>query len=394
MVRLKNVLVIMLIVMAFQSCMNSKGQNEGSWGGDSAWNQTPEYPVMNITRGDYLGYKTYPAELKGIRYIEVRSKVSGYIDKIFVDEGQMVKKGQLLFKLEADVLTKDAEAAISNVKSAKASVKAAELEVQKLTPLVEQNIVSEIQLTSAQEKLNVANAQLAQAKSAYESIAANISYTKITSPVDGIVGQLNFRKGSLVGPSSTEALTSIADNQVVQAYFSLTESELLKLTKNLEGNSLSERLKQLPKMSLVLSDDSMYEEKGTIDATTGSINPETGAIQLRASFANPKGLIGNGSSGKILFPKEYSNAIAVPALSTFEKQGQRFVYVIDAKNTLQKRSIDVQDKIGKVFLVGKGLQNGESILARGVNKVNTGTVIQPKTVSMESITSSFQTVFK
>jgi membrane fusion protein (multidrug efflux system) len=394
MLRLKNVLVIAMTLMVFQSCFQSKGQEDGSWGENSAWNQTPEYPVMKIVKGNYLGYKTYPTNMKGIRYIEVRSKVSGYIDKIFVDEGQMVEKGQLLFQLETDVLSKDAEAAKSNVKSAEANVKAAELEVQKLTPLVQQKIISEVQLTTAQEKLNVANAQLAQARSNHESIKANIKYTKIVSPVDGIVGQLNFRKGSLVGPSSADALTSIADNQVIQAYFSLTESDLLKLTKNLEGNSLFERLKQLPKMKLVLSDDSIYEEEGTIDASTGTINPETGAIQLRASFMNPKGLIGNGSSGKILFPKEYKNSLAIPALSTFEKQGQRFVYVLEDKNTLQMRRIDVQDKIGKVFLVGNGLKSGDTILAQGVNKVNHGSVIAPKMVSMQSITESFQTVFK
>jgi membrane fusion protein (multidrug efflux system) len=394
MLRLKNVLVIAMTLMVFQSCFQSKGQEDGSWGENSAWNQTPEYPVMKIVKGNYLGYKTYPTNMKGIRYIEVRSKVSGYIDKIFVDEGQMVEKGQLLFQLETDVLSKDAEAAKSNVKSAEANVKAAELEVQKLTPLVQQKIISEVQLTTAQEKLNVANAQLAQARSNHESIKANIKYTKIVSPVDGIVGQLNFRKGSLVGPSSADALTSIADNQVIQAYFSLTESDLLKLTKNLEGNSLFERLKQLPNMKLVLSDDSIYEEEGTIDASTGTINPETGAIQLRASFMNPKGLIGNGSSGKILFPKEYKNSLAIPALSTFEKQGQRFVYVLEDKNTLQMRRIDVQDKIGKVFLVGNGLKSGDTILAQGVNKVNHGSVIAPKMVSMQSITESFQTVFK
>ena len=394
MVRLRNVLVILLTSMVFQSCFNSQGKNDGGWGDNSGWNQTPEYPVMKIVESNYHGYKTYPTNIKGIRYIEVRSKVSGYIDKIFVDEGQMVKKGQLLFQLETDVLSKDAEAAKSNVESAVANVRAAELEVQKLTPLVEQKIISEVQMITAKEKLNVANAQLAQAQSTYESIKANIKYTKIVSPVDGIVGQLNFRKGSLVGPSSPDALTSIADNHVVQAYFSLTESELLRLTKNLEGNSLFERLQQLPKMKLILSDDSIYEEEGAIDATTGTINPETGAIQLRASFNNPRGLIGNGSSGKILFPKEYQNSLAVPALSTFEKQGQRFVYVIDDKNTLQMRRIDVQDKIDKVFLVGSGLKSGETILAKGVNKVNPGSVINPKMVSMESITNSFQTVFK
>lgn len=383
-----------MTLVVFQSCFNSQGQNEGSWGDESAWNQTPEYPVMKVLKGNYHGHKTYPTNIKGIRFIEVRSKVSGYIEKIFVDEGQLVRKGQLLFQLETDVLSKDAEAARSNVESANASVKSAELEVQKLTPLVEQKIISQIQLTTAQENLNVAKAQLAQAQSSYEGVRANIKYTKIVSPVDGIVGELNFRKGSLVGPSSADALTSIADNHVVQAYFSLTESDLLKLTKNLEGNSLFERLKQLPKMKLVLSDDSIYEEEGTIDATTGTVNPETGAIQLRASFNNPKGLIGNGSSGKILFPKEYQNSLAVPALSTFEKQGQRFVYVLDDQNTLRIRRIEVQDKINKVFLVGNGLNSGETILARGVNKVNPGSEIAPKVVSMESITNSFQTVFK
>lgn len=241
-VLLKIMKVKLMTLIVLQSCFNSKRQNDGSWGGESAWNQISEYPVMKVVKGNYQGYKTYSTNIKGIGFIEVRSKVAGYIEKIFVDEGQMVKKGQLLFQLETDVLSKDAEAARSNVKSANASVKSAELEVQKLTPLVKQKIISQVQLTTAQEKLNVAQAQLAQARSKYESVRANIKYTKIVGPVDGIVGELNFRKVSLVGSSSADALTSIADNHVVQAYIlreSFFKIKTVKLSFLAKSNTIN-----------------------------------------------------------------------------------------------------------------------------------------------------------
>ncbi|KAB1065694.1 efflux RND transporter periplasmic adaptor subunit [Salibacter halophilus] len=371
--------------IAFISC-GGENQQQGSG--------VPEYPVIEVSTGNYTGFQDYPAKIEGIQNIQIRAKVSGYIAEILVDEGETVKSGQALFQLETASLSQDAEAAKSTIETAKAQVEAAQLEVEKLEPLVKKEVISEMQLATAKADLNSAKAQLKQAKSNYQSITANVGYAKIISPVDGVVGKINMREGSLVGPTTSQALTTVANISRVYAYFSLNEREFLDLTKKLEGTNLMDKLAQMPKVKLQLADGSDYEHKGTIDASTGNIDPETGSIQLRAIFENPNRILRNGSSGIISLPREYKDAIAIPALSTFERQGKRLTYLINGGDSLRSRPIEVQDEVGKYFIISRGLKEGDRILAKGVGKVRSGAQIKPKIVPMDSIVNSFSTVFK
>ena len=385
--RERNVYVLSMIAMPFlwSSCAPEMGQE---------WNQIGTYPVFQVQKGNYTGYNSYPTRIEGIQDIEIRPKVGGYIEGIMVDEGTYVTKGQPLFKLEANTVAQNTKASEAAVNSALARTNAARIEVERLRPLIEKNIISPVQLEAAEADLASAKAQLNQARSDYEGNKANEAYTQIVSPVDGVVGKLNYRTGSLVNATDVTPLTTISNTEFVYAYFSLNERELMELTHKFPGKNLVERLQNFPKVQLELTDHSHYPFEGVMEASTGRINPSTGAIQLRARFNNANAQLLSGSSGTILIPEEYQKVVAVPMQSTFDRQGKKMVYVVDTGDTLKGRMIKIKDRVERYYIVEEGLQVGEKVLALGVNKVYPYTPIIPQLVPMDSIAESFQTVFK
>jgi membrane fusion protein (multidrug efflux system) len=288
--KVKYIPVILASVFLLISCGNDEKTNEP---------QGPKaFPVVEIPTKTVTSYQTYPTSIEGIVNSEVRAKIAGYITDVLVDEGQQVKKGQLLFRLETQSLNQDAAAA-------KANVHAAQVEVDKLQPLVEKNIISNVQLESAKAKLQ-------QAQSSYNSINANINYANIKSPVDGFVGSIRLRKGALVSPSNDDPMTTVSDISDVFAYFSMNEKDYLDFIQNAEGKDIAEKIKKLPKVQLFLANGSLYQEDGTIETINSQINTSTGSISFRAIFNNPSRLLTNGNSGKIKIPKVYADAIVVP----------------------------------------------------------------------------------
>jgi len=355
---------------------------------------TPQLPVLELSTGVYSGKKAYPTNIEGKQNIEIRAKVSGYIQQIFVDEGQPVRKGAALFKLETATLTQDASAAQAAIQTVESRIEAARLEVQRLGPLVEKDVISEVQLATARANLKAIESELNQAKSSHEGVKANIGYTNIVSPVSGVIGMINLRQGSLVSATTSTPLTTVSNIEEVYAYISMNEGDFLELTRSLEGATMNEKLKLLPPVSLVLADGTTYEKEGRIDAVSGSIDSRTGAIRLRAVFENPNGLIRNGSSGTIIIPQVYEDQIAIPALSTFEQQGKRMVFVLTEGDTIRARSIEVLDEIEHAYVVKGGVSVGDKILAMGVAKVRPGTKIVPQETTYEKIINSYETVFK
>lgn len=353
--------------------------NEKS-GGQGAQGQVPSYPVLKVPRKTVTTYNSYPASIEGTVNSGVRAKVSGYITDVLVEEGEEVKKGQVLFKLETESLSQDAEAA-------KANVNAAQVEVDKLKPLVEKNIISEVQLETAKAKLQ-------QAKSNYNSIVANIGYANIKSPADGVVGKINYRKGALVSPQDQTPLTRVSSIDEVYANFSMNEKDFLDFMESAEGENMTKKIKNMPKVKLIMANSQEYEKEGTIETVSGNIDEQTGTVNFRAKFDN-NGLLRNGSSGTIKVPHTFEMAIVVPSLSTFERQGQTFVYKVKA-DTLITRAISVMGEAQKLYVVQEkdGVEEGELILAKGADKVRPGMKIKPQEVSLDSITGSFDTVFK
>ncbi|MCM5662074.1 efflux RND transporter periplasmic adaptor subunit [Galbibacter mesophilus] len=363
--------VVISVFFLLTGCAEKKQQQE---------QQPMPFPTVKIEKRDVTTYKSYPASIQGEVSSEIRPKVSGYIQDVLVDEGEKVKKGQLLFRLETESLTQDADAA-------KASVDVAQVEVDRLKPLVEKGIISKVQLETAK-------ANLAQAKSNYNSINANINYAAVKSPVDGVVGSIPFRRGALVSATNRVPLTTVSSIERVYAFFSMNEKDFISIIRNMKGETLDEKAKNTNKVSLILADGSTYEEEGTVETITGNIDPQTGTVSFRATFENPKGILRSGSSGTIKVPQIYESVLVVPSLSTFEQQGKKFVYKVAENDSLYEASIKSIDETDKFLVVKEGIEEGDEILAKGVGKVQSGMKIVPQPTSLDSIFNSFDTVFK
>lgn len=365
---------IIIPLTGFISCGNNAN------GGNARSSSTQAFQVIEIPTKDLTSFTTYPASIEGIVNSEVRAKISGYITDVLVDEGQKVRKGETLFKLETQSLSQDAAAAAANVN-------AAQVEVDKLKPLVEKNIISNVQLETA-------NAKLQQAKSTYNSINANINYGSIKSPVNGYVGSIRFRRGALVSPTNTQPLTIVADISEVFAYFSMNEKDYLDFIQDTEGSTMDEKIKNLPKVELILANGRVYGEKGEIETINSQVDAATGAITFRAKFNNPSRILTNGNSAKIRIPKKFQDIIVVPKESTFERQGNVYVYKVNSDSSAVSKSINVINEVGNLYLVENGIEPGDQIIGLGVDKLRGDSKIIPREVPFDSVAKPIKTLFR
>lgn len=365
------------------------------------------YPVVNVEAKNIVGYQTFPATIQGKVNNDVRAKIQGYITQVLVDEGQYVTKGQPLFRLETNILNENAAAskagigaAESNIAAAQAAVSAANVEVNKLKPLVQKNIISNVQLQTAQANLAQAQAQLKQAQAAksqavanYKGVEANIQYSIIRAPISGVIGKLPLKVGSLVGPSDQTPLTTISDTSEIYAYFSMNEKEYFDFLEKSVGSTMPEKIKNLPMVELQLANGSIYPEKGRIEAITGQIDPTTGTIQFRVSFTNAQKLLSNGNSGTIRFPQHYDNVLVVPESATYEQQGIVYVYKVDKSDTARNVVVNVIDRIDNMALIKSGVNKGETVIAAGIGGLKPGTAVKKQPVKMDSLVQSIKPKF-
>lgn len=408
-----NVMMVGALAIALSSC--GKKDNAGA----QAQGPTP-YPVVDVPTRVVTSYDEYPTNIEGVVNNEVRAKIQGYITEVYVDEGQYVQAGQPLFRLETNVLTQNADAARSgvgaaqasvksaqaNVNAAKASVNAAQVEVDKLTPLVQKNIISNVQLETA--KANLAKAQasynqalaavgqaqagVTQAQANYKGAQANVDYSVVRAPISGVLGSINFRQGTLVGPSDPTAITKVSNTSKVYAYFSMNEKEYLNFISKSEGATLKEKLDKIPAVDLVLANGDIYPEKGKIQTVTGQINPTTGTIDFRVSFNNAAKILANGNSGRIRVPKTFVDVLVVPEAATFEQQGLTYVYKV-AKDTAYATPITVVERAGNMAVVKEGIKKGDKVVAQGVGKLRDKTAVKPMPANFDTIVNSTKTVF-
>ncbi|MDR1876925.1 MAG: efflux RND transporter periplasmic adaptor subunit, partial [Flavobacteriaceae bacterium] len=363
--KFKRIQIIALLFTAttstfFISCGEDKKDDAAAAAGQQA-PEAPPYPVKVISTQTTVLETDYPASIKGEEDIEIRPMVEGFIKTIHVDEGSSVRKGQVLFTLDAPQYAQNVLSAEAAIRTATADVNNAQMDVTKITPLVEKGIVSKYQLEAAQYALQAKKAVLNQAQTALSIAKTNLSYTTITSPVNGIVGSIPYRIGSLVG--STSALTTVANTTNVYVYFSLNEKQLLDFLKDAKGTSQAEKIKSSEPVRLILSDGTEYIEKGKIETINGIINTGTGAANFRASFANPQGILRSGSTGSIRVSTTIKNAIVIPQKATFELQGQTFVYVVQKDNKVKQTTIKViPTPDGQSFVVNSGLNENDKIV--------------------------------
>lgn len=370
-------LYLKLLSIAMALTLGACGGKEQQQG---AAQQALPFPIVKVGSKQITGYSSYPASIEGIVNSDIRAKVSGYIKQVLVDEGEKVRAGQPLFRLETASLSQDAEAA-------KASVNAAQVEVDRLGPLVEKGIVSNVQLETARAKL-------AQAKSTYNSITANIGYATVKSPIDGYIGAIPYRVGSLISPADATPLTTVSDISEVYAYFSMNEKDYLDFIQNAEGETLQDKLDNLPAVNLQLANGSIYKEKGKIQTVTGQVNQSTGTVSFRAIFENPNLIVTNGNSGKVLIPTTYTDAPVIPQAATFERQGQILVYHVKEDNTVSADVVEIKDRIDNLYVVKSGVKVGDVIVSDGVGKLRPNMPIVPQEVPYDSVVKPLETVFK
>ena len=366
-----NILIACALVLVLSSCGKKQTDKKPAY--------VMPYPVVLIEKQNVVTYEDFPATIEGKVNSQVRPKVGGYIKDVLVKEGQIVKQGQSLFRLETQSLSQDGNAA-------KANVNAAQVEVDKLKPLVDKKIISSVQLETAKAKL-------LQAQSAYNSVAANIDYANVKSPVDGVVGSINYRRGALVSGQDVLPLTNVSAIDEVYAYFSMNEKEFISFMAEAKGKTAKEKLEKLPEVKLRLANGQLFDKAGKIETIAGDINTQTGTISFRAKFDNKQGLLRNGSSGTVLIPQSFENVIVIPTESTFERQGKSFVYTV-VNDSLVDKPISILKNANRLYIVDGGIEVGETILAKGLNKVSPGIRIKPMPKPLDSIVNSFQTVFK
>lgn len=343
-----------------------------------------DYKVIALTSQTATLKSNYPATIEGKQDIEIRPKIEGFIERIYVDEGANVKKGQQLFKINAPQYEQEVRTAKAAIDIAQSSVNSARLEVNKVRPLVEKNIISKYELESAEFKLQTQEAQLAQAKASLANASINLNYTVISSPVDGVVGTLPYKIGSLVN-SNTPPLTTVSNISEIYAYFSMNEKQVLELAGN-SGKSLQAELATLPPVSLVLANSTLFTQQGKVEASSGSINTVTGSIRVRASFPNPGNFIRSGSTGVVVIPLTIESAIVIPQKVTYEIQGKKFVYLLGADNTVSSRAITVMDNNDGIFyVVTDGLSSGDKVVVEGLGTLRDGITIKPVEISADSL---------
>ena len=335
-----------------------------------------EYAVMTIATTDREIPINYSATIRGRQDIAIYPQVSGTIFELCVNEGQTVSKGQPLFIIDQVPYKAALQTAEANVAAAKAAVATAQLTNDSKKELYAKNVVSQYDLLTAENTLLTAKAQLAQAEAQRVNAANNLSYTVVTSPSDGIVGTLPYKVGALVGPSTPQPLTTVSDNSEMYVYFSMTENQLLNLTR--EYGSIDNTLKNMPDVQLRLNDGSVYDEAGRIEAISGVIDTSTGSVQLRAAFPNPNGLLHSGGAGNIILPYVRKQCVVIPQAATFELQDKVYVYkVVDGKATSAAIAVD-RISNGREYIVNSGLVPGDVIVAEGVGLMREGTPVQPK----------------
>lgn len=351
----------LLFITINQSCKNK----------DTVEQDTEKFPTTTITQVDTFTTVDYVSEIHAIQNVEIRARVDGYLDKIHVDEGATVSKGQLLFSINNKEYVEELAKAKALYRSAIAEVNAAELEYKNVIQLSDKKIVSSTELSLAKSKLEAQRAKMEEAQAHQSYVEIKLSNSEIRAPFNGTINRIPHKIGSLI--SEGTLLTSIADNESVYAYFDLSEKEYLTYARNLKNDSANSKI-----VSLILADGSTHEHKGVIETMEGAIDGNTGNIAFRAKFPNPQKLIKHGASGKVRLNKRYENVCLVPQKSTFEIQDRLYVYVVNKENKAVMRNIDYQARLPHFFILKNGLSVGETIVLDGVQNVKENMVIQPQ----------------
>ncbi len=353
---------------------------------DNAQSEIKDFKVLTLSPRKVKVNADFPATIQGQQIIEIRPKIDGYIDAIYVKEGASVKKGQLLFRISNPQYEQEVITANASIKSAEADVDAAKMQIAKVKPLVEKEIISKFELESAQYALKSKEAALAQAKAALINAQTNLGYTLLRSPANGVIGTIPYKVGALVNSTNAEPLTSLSNIGNVFAYYSLNEKQLLQYFSSTAGSTIQEKINNMLPATLVLADGSLYPEKGKIEMASGMISTETGTATFKAIFENPLGIIRSGASATVRIPTIVDSALVVPQSATYELQDKRLVYILGKDNKVSSIAITViPSDNGQYFIITGGLKPGDTLILEGLIGLKDNTQIIPKQANVDSV---------
>lgn len=377
--RLKALTALCSIAITLYACQTTAGN-------DAAYSQPPPtLPVITVNNITATVRQEFSASLEGTKDIEIRPQVDGYLDKIYVDEGAYVRKGQALFHIDSRPYVEQLNIAKAGLATAKANLANAQINLSKITPLVQNNVVSDVQLKSAQAAYDAAAASMEQARSAVHSAEINVGYTTIKAPVDGYIGRIPFKTGSLVGRLTPDALTVISDIREVYAYFSMSENDFMRFKSQFEGNTIEDKIKKMPAVELLLPDGSTYAQKGKVQIVSGQFDNSVGTISFRAVFPNTERLLRSGNTGKLRIPQFLSSTLLVPQEATYEIQDKVFVFALSDSNKVVSRPINISGKTDTYYFVEGGVQAGDKIVFAGIGNLKDGMIITPQPISTDSL---------
>ncbi|MCC9136988.1 efflux RND transporter periplasmic adaptor subunit [Pontibacter silvestris] len=336
-------------------------------------------PVTQIISKDTVLQHQYVADIQAVQNVELRARVPGFLEKVYVDEGQEVKKGQLLFKINDEEYKEELAKARANLQSTLAEAKGIKLEIDRLRMLVEKNVISKTEIDVAQAKLDAANSRIGAARSSVSNAAIKLSYTSVKAPFDGIIDRIPQRTGSLIEQGTL--LTTASNISAIFVYFNVSENEYLQYVKTEADNPE----KNSNKVRLTLADGSPYPYEGNIETVESEFKSGTGSIAFRARFPNPDKTLKHGASGNIILSNAVEDAVLVPQKAVFEIQDKNYVFLVDSTNQVKMQSFVPRTRFSSFYIVESGLKPGDRIVLEGIQSVEAGTRITPKHVGMDSL---------
>lgn len=362
------------------------GCHSGSSGEDADATKRLSLPVFLVDTGTALTVRDYLGTIEGKGNVEIRPQVEGILEKIYIDEGSYVKQGQDLFKINELPYREALKNAVAEETVEKAKQKNAQLEVESLKPLVDNEVISDVQLRTAQANNEVAKASVAKAATAVATAKINLGFTNLQAPSSGYIGRIPKRIGNLVTKGDSQPLTVLSDTREVYVYFSMSESDFLHFTQGgRSSDSLAHNDKLVPYVRLILADGTEYAEKGLVDAIDGQVNRTTGAISLRASFLNPNDLLRQGNTGTLKMEERRPGVLLMPQVAAIELQDKTVVYVVTQDNKVKMRAITLDGVSGSNYIVKEGLKPGDRVVLAGFDRLEDGLAINPQLENPPSI---------
>lgn len=367
--KIKSCLFVALAALALASCGKKSG-------GGLADLQDNEFPVKTAGVSSADLQTTYPATIKGIQDVDVHPKISGFITNVYVQEGQTVSAGQPMFTIDSETYRAQVSQCRAALNTARAQANTARLTYLNNKKLFDQHIIGQYELETAQNSYATAKAQVAQAQAALAAAEETLSWCVVRAPASGVVGSLPFKKGALVSASNT--LTTVSDVSTVEVFFSMSEPDILGMSKN--AGSVAGVLKEMPAVKLQLADGTIYNQPGRVVKMSGVIDASTGAYTLIAHFANPQRLLKSGGAGQIVVPHVSNDAVIIPQEATVQVQDKIFVYIVGSDNKVKYTAIKVNPQDDGInYIVTDCLHSGDRYVCKGITKLTDGEKIKPLT---------------